>query len=806
MLVEDEDFATQVLSKRSNADSSFGGSSHGDPRKRSKNSTTSPATSPLQTRKSELSAARQNLPVYKFKKQVNDFLRKHDVLLVVAETGSGKSTQIPAYLDESGLFSSTKSKFGRSICVTQPRRVAAVTVAKRVAEERGCTIGKAVGYRVRFDDCTEQTTRIVYATDGMLLRESMSDPLLTRYSVVVLDESHERSLQTDILFGVVSRAMVARGAEVKRSSIPETSGDESMDAKIRRRMKERAQQLDLPKLKVVVMSATLDVQTFQSFFKDAAIIQIPGRLYPVQVVYAKDPQDDYVDSALATAIQIHEEAEEGDVLVFLPGQEEIEDLASLLRRHLEQGNALEQALTSSDIVQAVRGIGTNLDGKVASIVNGVMICVLYAALPPEAQMVAFQPKPVGCSRKIVLATNIAETSVTLDGIRYVVDCGKHKTRGYNGMTGMESLDTRDISKAQAAQRAGRAGRLSSGVCFRLYTEDAFDSLEETSEPEILRVNLSQVVLMLKGMGVHNPTKFEYLTAPNRQSLKKATQLLFALGALNKQMELTEYGKKMAKLPVDPVYAHLLLQSGDYGCTSEMLTVVAMLSAENIMYRPGGGGLGIEGKEGLSGKAAAAHRRFISYEGDLPTLLSIYNAWRKEAIYAPNGGVKALKKLQKSGGSSKLLHGEWCTRNFISGRALVRAHNVRHQLSAICSKGLKDRGLGLDIDQSCRENMESFLKCACAGLFLQSASRIYSSKEIKGRGAGSLESTRGRFKTKVGNVEVSIHPTSAMFGRNPAPKCVVYTELLVTKKTYIRGVTQVREEWLVEVAPQFFSRV
>jgi hypothetical protein len=193
-------------------------------------------------------------------------------------------------------------------------------------------------------------------------------------------------------------------------------------------------------------------------------------------------------------------------------------------------------------------------------------------------------------------------------------------------------------------------------------------------------------------------------------------------------------------------------------------------------------------------------------GDLPTLLSIYKAWRKEAIYIPEGGMKAQKKLQKSGDSSKLLHGEWCTRNFISGRALVRAHNVRQQLRTICGRGVKDRGLGMNVNQSCKEDMESFLKCACAGLFLQSASRIIDSKEIKERGSGSLISTRGRFKTKVGNSEVSIHPTSAAFGRNPAPKCVVYTELLVTKKTYIRGVTQVREEWLVEVAPQFFSRV
>lgn len=399
--------------------------------------------------------------------------------------------------------------------------------------------------------------------------------------------------------------------------------------------------------------------------------------------------------------------------------------------------------------------------------------------------------------------------MTLDGIRYVVDCGKQKTRDFNGTTGMESLMVQDISQAQAAQRAGRAGRVSAGVCFRLYTEDAFTSLEETSVPEILRVNLAQVVLMLKGMGVHNPADFDYLTPPAKQSLKKACELLYALEALDDKLELTEYGKKMAKLPVDPIYAHLLLQSSKYGCVSEMLTAVSMLSAENVMYRPGGSGEDSTSGS-LAAKAAAAHRRFYSHEGDIPTLLAVYRAWRKEAVYLVSGGKKAQKQLLKSqvsknGGGSKLLHGDWCTRNFISGRALVRAHDVRHQLQTICSRPVEKNGLGMDVESTCSEDVELFLKCVCAGLFLQSAARMAHMKEMKDRGAGSVVSTRGRYKTKVGNSEVSIHPTSTLFARNPAPKCVVYTELLVTKKTYVRGVTQVREEWLAEVAPRFFSK-
>lgn len=685
--------------------------------------------------------------------------------------------------------------------------MAATTVAKRVAEEVGCPPGSVVGHRVRFDDFTDASTRLVYVTDGMLLREATADPLLSRYGIVILDEAHERSLNTDVLFGVVKRAMLAR-----RQQTPEEQNNpinpattESKDAMIQRRMMLKAQQLSLPPLKVVVMSATLDVETFQGFFPTAKIIRIPGRTFPVQIVYTKEPQEDYIDSALSTCLQIHSEvSDDGDILVFLPGQEDIEDLASLLKNHLDDEELFARTITSGDVVQAIKGIGTNIHaGTSSSIVNGVLVCVLYAALPQEAQMLAFQPKPEGCSRKIILATNIAETSVTLDGIRFVIDCGKHKTRDFSSATGMESLTVNDVSKAQAAQRTGRAGRVSAGVCFRLYTESDFDAMAETTMPEILRVNLAQVVLQLKGMGVHDPRNFEFLTSPNAQSLLKAFQLLFALAAVDSDMNLTDAGKQLAKLPLDPIFAHLLLQSPKYNCTSEMLTVVAMLSAENIFYRPGGS----DADGGVSARAAAAHKRFASYEGDIPTLLNVYQSWTREALYTSAGGTKVQRKKLKHGNhGNKITHGEWCIRNFISGRSLVRANDVRNQLAEICSRPLEKNGLGMDIKLSCGADTEVFLKCVCAGLFLQVASRITSSVEVKNdRGrSGMVGSSRGRYKTKIGATEVSVHPTSTIFGRNPAPKCVVYTEVLQTKKIYIRGVTQVREDWLVEVAPHLFQ--
>jgi HrpA-like RNA helicase len=363
---------------------------------------------------------------------------------------------------------------------------------------------------------------------------------------------------------------------------------------------------------------------------------------------------------------------------------------------------------------------------------------------------------------------------------------------------MESLIVSDISKAQAAQRTGRAGRVSEGICLRLYPKALYDSLEETTTPEILRVNLAQVVLQLKGMGVHDPRSFSFLTPPSPESIEKSFEVLGALGAIDKAMELTEYGKQMSRLPLDPIYAHLLLQSANFECVSEILTVVAMLSAENIFY-----GRGRDDSGGVGSRAAAAHRRFASYEGDLPTLLNVYNAWRQEAIYN-TGASKKAKHKNGQGSNSKVAHGDWCTHNFINGRALTRAYDVRSQLSDLCSR------LGMDINSSCSSEMTTFFKCVCSGLFLQVATRLPNPDQSQGKQnarqgrSGIIPSSWGHYKTIIGGNIVSIHPTSSMFGRNPAPKCVCFTDLVHTTRLYIRGATQIREEWLADCAPRILD--
>ncbi|RCN26083.1 helicase protein, partial [Ancylostoma caninum] len=592
--------------------------------------------------------------------------------------GSGKTTQITQYAVEAGF-----ARKGRIGC-TQPRRVAAMSVAKRVAEEFGAKLGQEVGYTIRFEDCTSQDTIIKYMTDGMLLRECLVDPDLMSYSLIMLDEAHERTIHTDVLFGLLKAAAKKR-----------------------------------PDLKLIITSATLDAVKFSEYFFEAPIFTIPGRTFPVEILYTREPETDYLDAAHITVMQIHLTEPPGDILVFLTGQEEID--------------------TSCEVLyERMKALGPD--------VPELIILPVYGALPSEMQTRIFDPAPPG-KRKVVIATNIAETSLTIDGIYYVVDPGFVKQKIYNPKSGMDSLVVTPISQAAAKQRAGRAGRTGPGKCYRLYTERAYrDEMLPTPVPEIQRTNLASTLLQLKAMGINNLIDFDFMDAPPLDSMITALHQLHTLSALDGDGLLTKLGRRMAEFPLEPSLAKLLIMSVELGCSDEVLTIVSMLSVQNVFYRPK------EKQEQADQKKAKFHQP----EGDHMTLLAVYNSWKHHHFSQP-----------------------WCFENYVQIRTLKRAQDIRKQLL-----GIMDRHK-LDL-VSCGRDVQRIQKAICSGFFKNAAKR----------------DPQDGYRTLVDGQNVFIHPSSALFQNQP--EWVVYHELVMTTKEYMREVTAIDPRWLVEFAPSFFK--
>ncbi|CAI5441381.1 unnamed protein product [Caenorhabditis angaria] len=621
---------------------------------------------------------RESLPIFALKKTLMKAIMDNQILVVVGETGSGKTTQMTQYAMEAGL-----GRRGKIGC-TQPRRVAAMSVAKRVAEEYGCKLGTDVGYTIRFEDCTSQDTVIKYMTDGMLLRECLIDPDLSGYSLIMLDEAHERTIHTDVLFGLLKAAARKR-----------------------------------PELKLIITSATLDSVKFAEYFLEAPIFTIPGRTFPVEILYTKEPESDYLEAAHITVMQIHLTEPPGDILVFLTGQEEID--------------------TSCEVLyERMKSLGPD--------VPELIILPVYGALPSEMQTRIFEPAPPG-KRKVVIATNIAETSLTIDGIFYVVDPGFVKQKIYNPKSGMDSLVVTPISQAAAQQRSGRAGRTGPGKCYRLYTERAFrDEMLKTPVPEIQRTNLASTLLQLKAMGINNLIDFDFMDAPPLDSMITALNTLHTLSALDNDGLLTRLGRRMAEFPLEPSLAKLLIMSVDLGCSDEVLTIVAMLNVQNIFYRPK------EKQEMADQKKAKFHQP----EGDHLTLLAVYNSWKHHHFSQP-----------------------WCFENFIQVRSMKRAQDIRKQLLGIMDRHKLNM-------VSCGRDVARVQKAICSGFF---------------RNAAKRDPQEG-YRTLVDGQNVYIHPSSAVFQHQP--EWVVYHELVMTTKEYMREITAIDPKWLVEYAPSFFK--
>ncbi|VIO98778.1 Uncharacterized protein BM_BM3113 [Brugia malayi] len=625
-----------------------------------------------------LKEQRESLPIFGLKKALLEAIAAQNILIVIGETGSGKTTQITQYMVEVGYAAR-----GRIGC-TQPRRVAAMSVAKRVAEEMGCRLGSEVGYTIRFEDCTSQDTVVKYMTDGMLLRECLLDPDLTSYSVIMLDEAHERTIHTDVLFGLLKAAVKKR-----------------------------------PELKLIVTSATLDAVKFSEYFYEAPIFTIPGRTFSVEILYTREPETDYLDAAHITVMQIHLTEPPGDILVFLTGQEEID--------------------TSCEVLyERMKSLGPD--------VPELIILPVYGALPSEMQTRIFEPAPPG-SRKVVIATNIAETSLTIDGIYYVVDPGFVKQKIYNPKSGMDSLVVTPISQAQAKQRAGRAGRTGPGKCYRLYTERAYrDEMLPTPVPEIQRTNLASTLLQLKAMGINNLIDFDFMDAPPVEAMITALTQLHTLSALDNDGLLTRLGRRMAEFPLEPSLSKLLIMSVDLCCSDEVLTIVSMLSVQNVFYRP-------KDKQEIADQKKA---KFHQPEGDHLTLLAVYNSWKHHHFSQP-----------------------WCYENFIQIRTLKRAQDIRKQLLSIMDRHKLNT-------ISCGRDVQRIQKAICSGFF---------------RNAAKRDPQEG-YRTIVDGQNVYIHPSSALFQNQP--EWVVYHELVMTTKEYMREVTAIEPKWLVEFAPSFFK--
>ncbi|KAI9693507.1 MAG: DEAH-box ATP-dependent RNA helicase prp22 [Bogoriella megaspora] len=622
---------------------------------------------------------RESLPVFKFRKQLLEAVEQNQLLIVVGDTGSGKTTQLTQYLAEAGYANEG------TIGCTQPRRVAAMSVAQRVAQEVGCNLGQEVGYTIRFEDKTNPDTKIKYMTDGILQREILLDPMLNKYSVVMLDEAHERTIATDVLFGLLKKTLKRRSD-----------------------------------LKVIVTSATLDADKFSEYFNKCPIFSIPGRTFPVEILYSKEPESDYLDAALVTVMQIHLSEPAGDILLFLTGKEEID--------------------TSCEILyERMKALGTT--------VPELMILPIYGALPTEVASRVFEPAPAG-SRKVVIATNIAETSITIDGIYYVVDPGFVKQTAYDAKLGMDRLQVTPISQAQAKQRAGRAGRTGPGKCFRLYTELAFENeMLPTTVPEIQRQNMSTTILMLKAMGINDLLRFDFMDPPPTNTMLTALEELYALSALDDDGLLTRLGRQMADFPMDPTLAKAMIASADLRCSDEMLTIVAMISAvQTVFHRP----------KDKQQQADQKKSKFHDPAGDHLTLLNVYNAWKHSRFSVP-----------------------WCYENFIQPRSMKRAQDVREQLLGIMQRHRHEIA-------SCGRDTQKVRKALCSGFFRNSARK----------------DPQEGYKTLVEGTPVYMHPSSALFGK--PSEHVIYHSLVETTKEYMHNVTAIEPKWLVEAAPTFFK--
>lgn len=640
-------------------------------------------------RSPEIQEARLKLPIVAEEQKIMEAVYNNSIVVIWGATGSGKTTQVPQFLYEGG-FGNSQSQMPGMIGMTQPRRVAAVSMAKRVSEELGELSGK-VSYQIRFESSVSNKTAIKFMTDGILIREIANDFALLKYSAVIIDEAHERTINTDILIGMVSRIVDLRTSMSKDDP-------------------------NITPLKLIIMSATLRIADFMDnpiLFRSGPppLLKAEGRQYPVTIHFARRTQRDYIEEAFQKVCRGHKKLPPGGMLVFLTGQNEINALAKKLRASFTSRQAAQVShpkvrIAANEAPLEVEDVdlegvssdnGRNGDhfddssddsqdeedkefdvGEPATTTSHVHVLPLYSQLQTQDQLRVFEPPPEA-SRLIVLATNVAETSITIPGIRYVFDCGRAKERKYNQSTGVQSFEIGWISKASASQRAGRAGRTGPGHCYRLYSSAVFErDFVEHTHPEILRMPVEGVVLQLKSMELQHVVNFPFPTPPDRQSLAKAEKLLTYLGAVSRDGKITPIGRELSIYPLSPRYSKMLVIGHQHYCMPYTIAMVAALVVQDIFIpenqlelspRPRDAEATYTNSDRLEDTAREQRRRIYnkvhhqfgsnSKTSDAVKALTATCAY----AYAPDPSL-------------------FCTEMFLNPKSLKEAASLRHQLSII----------------------------------------------------------------------------------------------------------------------------
>lgn len=660
----------------------------------------------------KLLADRSLLPAFQMQAKFLNLLDSNDVVIVQGETGSGKTTQIPQF-----LINSKWCHNGQMIACTQPRRIAAISVAKRVAEETDTVLGDQIGYCIRFEDKSSKDTCLKYMTDGMLIRELISDRWLSRYSVVILDEAHERTLNTDILLPILKDLLRKRNRKIA-SNEEEQSENEDIGLS-------SDQAPHAGPLKLIIMSATLEIERFVNYFSsNAPILNIPGRQFPVDVFYSKESEADYLTAAITKAVELHINEPPGDILIFLTGEEEIEFAVT----------ELESQIKESEVQ----------NGKFE-------VFPLFGSMSIENQQKVFERK-LG-TRKIIISTNIAETSITIDGIVFVIDCGLSKQKIYNPRFHFESLLVSPISKGNANQRAGRAGRTCPGKCFRLYTEKSYQNdLPLHSIPEILRSELSGTILNLFLLGIRNLKKFDWLESPSPETVIKGLEILVNVGAIDvSNGTVTLEGKSLGLFPLEPKMAKVLLKAKELSVVEECLDAIAVITSGNWRIRP----------HREASKVDKIHSKFTDFSNcDIMTTHNVVK------------GFSAAKNRS-----------QYCFENFLNLRVLSAAMNVKNQLRQILFTAktlLEDNHAFEDLKVSQRVKV-AFL----AGYYQQIGHLLRD----------------GSYSIILQSHHALIHPSSTIKSK---PDFILYLEFVLTSKNYLRVVSQIDPVWLLEMFPSLFD--